>query len=139
MIRLRSILTAFFLALLVALLPAASAYADAGDEAGQPKVFVVSAPVIMTLVGIVIPVLNGLLTKANTSGTVKGVLTIVLTAVGTLLVNATVADGTGVFTSQVLFTWAYTTVIAIVSYVGVWKPANVTSNEGGKLANVGIK
>lgn len=138
---LRSVRT-FVLALLaifLALWQGTVAHADAGDEVGEPRVFIVSAPVIMFAVGVGIPVLNGLLTRAQTSEVVKGLLTAALSAVATLVVNATVADGTAVFTSQMFFTWLYTTAVALFTYARVWKPINVTSNEGGKLDGVGVK
>lgn len=137
---LRSVCT-YLLAALAAflVLSAGQVRADAGDDAGEPRVFVVSAPVIMFVTGVLIPLVTGLLTRAQTSELVKGLVTIVLSAAATLVANATVADGTGVFTSQMFFTWLFTTATALFSYARVWKPANVTSNEGGKLANVGVK
>lgn len=108
---------------------------------------------VTTLIALVIPLVNGLLTKLSTSQTVKAVLTIVLTAISTFVTGLVMVDGSYVFSKESLFTWILTTVIAVGTYLGVYKPAGLTSGSvalpdpttpggvvhvPGKLANIGL-
>lgn len=109
----------------------------------EPGVFVIAAPVIMFVVSVLIPILNGLLTKYSTPPQVKAVLTIVLNAVAAFVVTATQADGTAVFSNATLMTFIFGTVVSVTSYLGLWKPVGLTSSndaqdQPGKLAAVGV-
>lgn len=99
----------------------------------------VAAPLVTIIVSLLIPVLNGLLTKPSTPTAVKAIGTIILNAAAALIINGVVSDGSSTFSDTTLYTALLGAVISIVSYVGIYKPINVTSNEGGKLANVGNK
>lgn len=98
---------------------------------------VIAAPVVTIIISLLIPVINGFLTKAGTPAGVKAIGTIILNAVWALFASGVLADGTAVFSSTTLYTALLGCVISIVSYAGVYKPMNVTSNSGGKLASVG--
>lgn len=93
-----------------------------------------SALTVTLLVSLVIPVVTGLLTKASLSSGIKGLITLVLNAVNALIVGATLADGTAAFSQETLVVFLFGLAISVATYVGVYKPLNVTSNEGGLLA-----
>ena len=94
--------------------------------------------VVRTIVVLVIPVLVGLVTKASASDRVKAVVTIVLAAVGTLIVNATGDDGSAVVSAPVVWDWLVTTGLAVASSLGVLKPL-AGGDLNGKLApSVGL-
>lgn len=102
--------------------------------ATDPAPFIIIAPGLMTAIAVLIPVLNGMLTKYSLPSGVKAVITIVLNAVAALLLTATQADGTAVISMAAFLTFVYGCIISIASYAGVWKPLNVTSSTpDGKL------
>lgn len=96
---------------------------------------------INVLVSSIIPLLVGFLTRSTTSGAVKGVLLLFLSAVSGVLTQYLSAGS-----NSVNVTW-YTLVIsvlvsfgtAVATYFGIYKPAAVHSNLGGRLAGVGVK
>lgn len=110
-------------------------HADTTDT----STLVLAAPLVTIIVSLLIPLVNGLITKTTTNAGVKAIITIVLNAVSALITTGLLADGTAAFSSTTLFTWLVGTIISIASYVGLWKPMTLTSNQGGRLANVGVK
>lgn len=106
-------------------------------DADAVSTVVIAAPIVTIIVSLLIPLINGFLTKASTPAGVKAVGTIVLNAVWALFANGVLADGSAAWSTSTLYTALLGTVISIVSYAGVYKPINVTSNAGGKLADVG--
>lgn len=107
------------------------------------------SPLLVSFViAALIPILTGVLTKATWSSGTKGLLTLVLTAVQTLIVQNVTADGGAFFSQEVLLAFMLSFVISIASYYGVYKPAKLTSTpvvdpvtnrvEPGTLSNVGI-
>jgi hypothetical protein len=121
--------------------------ATAAMAAGEPppvnfdttdaSTIAVSAPLVTLILSLFIPVLNGFLTTPTTPVIVKSIGTIVLNTVAALLTTGLLADGTSTFSSTTLYTAVLGSVISIAAYAGVYKPINVTSNAGGKLATVG--
>lgn len=97
-----------------------------------------AAPLVTIIVSLLIPLLNGFLTTARTSPAVKAVGTIILNAAWALFANGVMTDGTATFSDTTLYTALLGCIISIVSYYGVYKPMNVTSNPGGKLATTGV-
>lgn len=97
----------------------------------------IAAPLVTVIVSLLIPLINGFLTKPTTPSGVKAIGTIVLNAAWALFANGVLADGSAVFSSATLYTALLGCVISIVTYAGVYKPMNVTSNSGGSLATVG--
>lgn len=104
------------------------------------------------IIAAIIPILTGLFTKANWSKGTKGLLTLVLTAVQTLIVQNVTPDGGAFLSKEVLLAFALSFVISIATYYGAYKPFGITSSptmvrtsvgdvvvEEGKLAGVGIK
>lgn len=108
--------------------------------------------VVSTILGTLIPILTGLLTKLTTPAWVKTVLTLLLSAVAGLI-NVSLVDGGGAVISQsAVISAVLTFVVAVATYVGIWRPTGVTSSlvthvdtngvlvtEPGKLATVGVK
>lgn len=94
---------------------------------GEPSALVISAPVTMTIVALVIPLITGLLTKFTLPSWVKGLITIVLNAIAALIITGTQADGTAIMSNAALMTMIYGVLVSVVSYVSVYKPAGLTS------------
>lgn len=86
-----------------------------------------NATLVTALVSLIIPVLVGLITKAKTSSTVKGALSLVLNAVNALIVTATVADGTAVLSKPAVLVWIVGTLTSLAAYLHIYKPAGITS------------
>jgi uncharacterized membrane protein YeaQ/YmgE (transglycosylase-associated protein family) len=106
-------------------------------DAGEVSTVVIAAPVVTIIVSLLIPLVNGFLTKASTPSGVKAVGTIVLNAVSALFVTGVLVDGTAAFSTTTLYTAILGCVISITTYAGVYRPLEVTSNPGGKLASIG--
>lgn len=85
-----------------------------------------SALVVTMLVGTVIPVLVGLLSRWNSKH--KGALMIVLNVATALITTATLADGTAVFSQQMLITVVPGLVTSLATYYGILKPNGITSS-----------
>jgi small basic protein len=101
----------------------------------DPAAFIVSAPVILAITGLVIPLLTGLLTKLTLASWIKGVLMIFLNAIAAAVVTATRSDGTAVFSVEMLMSTIYGAVISSVIYLNVYRHAGLTSSHpAGKLA-----
>lgn len=79
-----------------------------------------------------LPLVTGFLLKSTASDKVKTVTNIVVTAVYALAAQAA-AEG-GILTVETAQTWAYSLVISIATYYGVWKPLGA----GNAAPNVGI-
>lgn len=108
--------------------------------------------VVSTILGTVIPLITGFVTKLTTPAWVKAVITAVLSGVAGLI-NVSLVDGGGAVISQSAFVSAVLTfIVAVATYAGIWRPMAVTSSpvthtdengvlvtEPGKLATVGIK
>jgi hypothetical protein len=110
------------------------------QEQVQNDALHIPALVVSAGVGTLVPILNGLLTKVTLPSAVKGVITIILSAIVALITSATLADGTAVISWLTFLMWFLTTVGAIAAYVNIYKPLNLTSSTpNGKLApNSGI-
>lgn len=98
----------------------------------ETAVWIIAAPVVTAVVSVLIPLLNGLLTKYTFKG--KGLLTLLLTLVLAGVMNAVTVDGDAVFSVSTLTTWVYSATIAVLTYYQVYKPLNITSNLGGRLS-----
>jgi len=158
MSRLGRILTAALVFVGAVMLPAAVLASGleeptpVGPDAVQVDgAFALPPYVVSVILGVVIPLVTGLLTKLLWASWVKQLVTIVLSGVAGL-VNVHLVDGGGAVISWSAFisaaiTWAF----AMVAYLG-WSTVGLTSSfvtrtdstgtlvtEPGKLANVGIK
>lgn len=81
-----------------------------------------SAELVLVLVSVAIPVLTGLITKADAKPTVKQVVTITLAAVNAVVVANVAEDGSAVLTNSVLLDAGVSWAIAVTSYLGIYKP-----------------
>ena len=123
-----------------------------GPDADANSLFELDAYTVTILLGFAIPLINGLVTKATTSTKVKAILTLVMSAVAGV-VNVSLTDGGGAVFSQDTIKSAFLTlIISITTYLGVFKPLELTSSPvtkvdengnrvtvDGKLAHVGVK
>lgn len=102
--------------------------------------FTVSSPLLTTLIGVVIPIVTGIVTKYTLPAGAKAIIMLFLNAVAGFLVTATTADGVAVFSRQTFFTAALSFVVAVASYAGLYRPLNVTSStpNGALLPTMGI-
>lgn len=78
----------------------------------------------LPLVALFIPLVVGLVTKLNASSKVKSLAMIFITGVSSLAYQ--VDAGGGILTRQTAGAWAMSIVIATATYLGVWKPLEVT-------------
>lgn len=114
----------------------------------------VSALFIQAVVSVFIPLIVGLVTNIRDSPKVKGLIELVVGAVSALIVQATVADGSAVFSEQTFLVWLVGLGASVVAYAKAWKPANLTSsavavpdpskpgqvvNIPGRLSGVGLR
>lgn len=83
-------------------------------------------PAYVTLItGLLLPVLVGLITKAQASKRVKVVANMVLSAVAALILNSVNSEGMAVLSGDMVLTWAVQTAVSIASYITVYKPLNL--------------
>lgn len=84
--------------------------------------------VISLLVGVVLPVLVGLVTKVTTSESTKAILLAALSAVSGFLSEYGAAVGAGTFNwFDALLTAITTFVVAVAMHYGLWKPTGVAA------------
>lgn len=102
----------------------------AGVDGLDEPADVVLAPTFVTfLVSLLLPVVVALVTKWNASDRLRAVVLLVLTAVNTLIGEAIVDDGSAIFSKDTFLKWALQTAVAVVTYLGFWKPiTNVNNN-----------
>jgi len=115
------------------------------------KPIVIGSATMAMLIGFVIPLLTGLLTRLNLKSKIKGAITIGLNLINGFLTSLLLTDGSGLFTWQVFFNFLIGFGISIAAYLGLFKPAGLTSStyapdpahpefkEVGALATKGIK
>lgn len=98
----------------------------------------IDALVVTMLVGTILPILVGLVTKSTASSGLKGVALLFLSAVQGFVVNQTVADGSAVFTTEGVLLALLGFVAAVASYFGVLKPTGAAPAVQEKTSNFGI-
>jgi len=81
-----------------------------------------SANVVTLVLTLLIPVAVAVVTKASLPPRWKAVLTMVLTAIVSLITMNKLDNGAAVMSMQTAYQWAVSTVIAVVSYLGFWQP-----------------
>ena len=101
-------------------------------------IITLDAMVVSLLVGTLLPILVGLVTKLNVSGGVKAVLLLTLSVVQGAVVNATQVDGSAVFSKETLLLAGVGWVTAIASYYGLLKPTNISPKVNEKTAKFGV-
>lgn len=109
---------------------------DATDTVGEIRL---SALAVTLVVALFIPIVTGIVTKASLSSWWKGLITLVLNLVNAAVVGAVVSDGGAVWSEETLIAALIGLAVSVATYAGIYKPAGVTSEAGGKLApNTGI-
>lgn len=99
-----------------------------------------SALTVSLLIAVAIPLVTGIVTRFSTSSGVKGLVTLVLNAVQTLVVTAQLADGTAVISRETFVSFCLALTISIATYAGVYRPLDLTSSTPtGKLTHLGLK
>lgn len=101
--------------------------ADAATQAA-PYNIQLKSWIVMIVAGSVIPLVTAFLTKVNAHSLLKGMITVVLTAVTALIAQATVNDGIAVISKQAVILWFVGLAQAEVAYYAAWKPANAPAN-----------
>lgn len=85
-------------------------------------VLTLSAAAVTFIVGVLLPLANGLVTKFNASNTVKIIVSMLTAAIAALIVQATVADGSAVFTRELVERAIFMYAVQLLTYLGVYKP-----------------
>ena len=83
---------------------------------------VLSASVAHILVATAIPILVGIVTKLSAPPSVKVPLTLLLTGIGTLIVQSATANGVAVLSTASLVTFAELFVAQLAVFFGLIKP-----------------
>ena len=87
----------------------------------------ISALIVTILIGCVIPILVGIITKINASSRLKGALLLVLNLVQGAIIAGTTATGDAVFTADSLVLFAVGVATSLATYYGIYKPADVAA------------
>lgn len=90
---------------------------------------------ILTLL---IPLAVAIVTKSTASARVKALVTIVLSAVVSLITASRLPNGTAVLSYQMAYDTVITTAIAVASYLGFWKPTVAVNDQAVVLPKVGL-
>lgn len=98
----------------------------------------IDAMVVTILVGTLLPLLVGVVTKAVAHSGVKAVLLLLFTAVEGLLITATQIDGTAVLSAESIIFAAVGWISAVATYFGLWKPSQVATKVQSSTARFGI-
>lgn len=97
---------------------------EGGDTVAEIRL---SALTVTLVVSVFIPIVVGILTKLDTSSTVKGVVTLILNLVNAAVVGAVVADGTAVFSEATITAALVGMAISVASYLGFYKPVDLNA------------
>jgi len=81
-----------------------------------------SAAAVTFVVSVLLPLANGIVTKFNASNTVKIVVSMTTAAIAALIVQATVADGSAIFTKELVERAIFMYLVQLLTYLGVYKP-----------------
>lgn len=110
---------------------------DAGDTVAEIRL---SALAVTLVVSLFIPILTGIVTKASLASYWKGLITLVLNLVNAAVVGAVVVDGSAVWSEQTLIVALIGMAISVATYLGIYKPASLTSstNDGKLGPNSGL-
>lgn len=132
----KNMLWAFLWTVLAVLIfPSVAHAAPVADDVNSVASIQISALSVQIILGMLVPLVVGLLTKFTTSSGVKAVIMLILNAVQTLIVQATMADGTAIIDQSTFIAWALALVVSVATYFGVYKPLDLTSSTPeGKLA-----
>lgn len=86
-----------------------------------------SAFLVTLVVAYLIPLVTAFITKVSASVTLKQLVTAILAAANGFITNATMQDGTAVFTKEALLFAVMSFITANIAYIGTWKPHNLNA------------
>jgi hypothetical protein len=109
------------------------------DVPSEVSTIAIAAPIVTLITGTLIPIVTAFLTTARTPSWVKMIVMIVLNGISAFVTSTILPDGSMEFTSVTFWTWILGVIFSAVSYVIGYKPNNLTSNQGGRMALIGIK
>lgn len=128
----------FMTAMAVLFMGAGAALAQTGDaspDAPVGAVFTVNNTLVTLVVGLIVPLVVGLLTNPGNPAWVKIGLAGAVSGALNLASQAIQADGTAVFSQEFLLQVAIVFATALGSYLGVWNP--LAARRGGLNAALG--
>lgn len=98
-----------------------------GPDAQANSLFELDPFTVSALLGTIIPILVGLVTKVSTSSAMKAILNALFSGVAAII-NVSVIDGGGAIISQsTVKSAALTFLVSIATYYGIWKPTGVAA------------
>ncbi len=100
--------------------------------------FAIEAQTVQLILGVILPLIVGVVTKANASKSVKALVLLILSLIGTTLSGAIGDDGAAVFSQEMLSGIVQTWVVAIATYYGLWKPSGASAVINTKTADFGL-
>jgi hypothetical protein len=83
--------------------------------------------VVTVIIGTVLPLLTGLLTKLQASDTVKGVVNLTLAAASGVITAGLVADGGALISREALIYAVLAWVQSVATYLGIWKSLDINA------------
>ena len=90
---------------------------------------------ITVVVSLFIPIVTGLLTKYNASAMVKQIVTLIFSSATALVADGATSTGGALVTREDVTLAVISLVIAITSYLGIYKPHDVNAK---LVPNVGL-
>lgn len=84
-----------------------------------------SSAMVAVLLGLVLPVVVGFMTKANASDKVKIGVGIIVAGVASTVQNAVVADGSAFISAEMALNFVLVYGSQLLSYLGIWKPVRL--------------
>lgn len=93
---------------------------------------------VSILIGTVLPILVGIVTKEVASGGLKSVLLLLFSAIQGLIVTATTVDGAAILSTEAIVVAGLGWVSAVASYYGFLKPTNVSGAVNTKTSDFGV-
>ena len=91
------------------------------------------------IVGTVIPLLVNVVAKSTATPGLKAIISLVLSVVASVINVFVQADGSATFDLQTfVITLGSTFLVAVMSYLGLWKPTGVSGSIASGTANFGL-
>lgn len=95
----------------------------------------IDAVFVTAIVGVLIPIFVGLVTKLKASSSIKAVISIVLSAVQSLIVSSMIDGGGAIISKNTFILWVLSLIVSVASYVGIYKPTGISEK---LLPNAGL-
>lgn len=85
-------------------------------------ILVLSSAAVTFVVGTLLPVVNGLATKYVAANGVKIAVSMVTAAIAGIIVQATVSDGSAIFSTELVKRAVFVYAVQLLTYLGIYKP-----------------